>query len=127
MVRFWVTRLDSSKYEDWDDAGRVAISRCKFNRFHILIVSHGMISVHAVTAGRRHDSPIFRKMYRIIPDGDGYVKLDAAYLARENCDIIAKSGRKPVICPKSNSCVKGPASDGSDAQVASRWIQQSIS
>ena len=46
-------------------------------------------------------------MYRIIPDGDGYVKLDAAYLARENCDIIAKSGRKPVICPKSNSSVKG--------------------
>ena len=95
------------KYEDWDDAKRGVVSRRGFNKLHILIVSHGMISVHAVTAGRRHDSPIFRKMYRIIPDGDGYVKLDAAYLARENCDVIAKSGRKPVICPKSNSSVKG--------------------
>ena len=49
-----------------------------------------MISVYAVTDGRRHDSPIFRKMYRIMPDGDGYVKLYAAYHVRENCDVIAE-------------------------------------
>ena len=114
------------KYKDWDDAKRGVISRREFNKLHILIVSHGMISVHAVTAGRRHDSPIFQKMYRIIPNGDGYVKLDAAYLARENCDVIAKSGRKPVICPKNNSCVKGFHPMG-QMQVVSRRIQQSIS
>ena len=39
-----------------------------------------MISAFYVTEGTAHDSPVFRKMLLDIPDGDGYVILDAAYL-----------------------------------------------
>ncbi len=95
------------KYEDWDDAKRGIISRREFNKLHILIAPHGRIVTCAVTAGRTHDSPVFREMYRRIPEGGGDTILDAAYLARENCRVIARSGRRPVICPKSNSAARG--------------------
>ncbi|MCE2499106.1 MAG: transposase [Nitrosopumilaceae archaeon] len=38
-----------------------------------------------------------------VPRGDGRVILDAAYLARANCDAIAHSGHTPVMCSKKNS------------------------
>ena len=95
------------KYEDWEDAKRGIISRREFNKLHILVAPHGRIAACAVTAGRRHDSPVFREMYGRIPQGSGHTILDAAYLCRENCRVIARSGRKPVICPKRNSRAKG--------------------
>ena len=61
----------------------------------------------AITPGRTHDSPVFREMYGRIPMGEGYTILDAAYLAKKNCRMIADSGRSPVICPKSNSVARG--------------------
>ena len=95
------------KYEDWEDAKRGIISRLEFNKLHILVAPHGMIVTCAVTAGRRHDSPVFREMYERIPRGSGHTILDAAYLCRANCKMIARSGRKPVICPKRNSRARG--------------------
>ena len=95
------------KYEDWEDAKKGIISRREFNKLHILMAPHGMIVTCEATAGRAHDSPVFRGMYKRVPRGDGHVILDAAYLARANCDAIARSGRSPVICPKKNSRPKG--------------------
>ena len=71
------------KYEDWEDAKRGIISRLEFNKLHILVAPHGRIVTCAVTAGRRHDSPVFREMYGRIPQGSGHAMLDAAYLCRE--------------------------------------------
>ena len=82
--------------KNWNDVRREVISRLAFNRFHILIVSHDMISVHAVTAGRTHDST---KMYKTISD-DVYIKLDVTYLARKNCDVITDSGRLACNMPQ---------------------------
>lgn len=95
------------RYEDWEDAKKGIISRRGFNKLHILMAPHGMIVTCKVTAGRVHDSPVFRKMYELVPPGDGHVILDAAYLARANCDMIERSGRTPVICPKKNSRPRG--------------------
>lgn len=95
------------KYEGWEDAKKGIISRREFNKLHILISPHGRIVTCAITPGRTHDSPVFREMYGRIPGGGGYTILDAAYLARKNCRMIADSGRIPVICPKSNSAPKG--------------------
>ncbi|MDE0526627.1 MAG: transposase [Thaumarchaeota archaeon] len=95
------------KYEDWEDAKRGIISRREFNKLHILVAPHGRIATCAITAGRRHDSPVFREMYGRIPQGSGRIILDAAYLCKANCRMIARSGRSPVICPKSNSRAKG--------------------
>ncbi len=95
------------KYEDWEDAGRGIISGREFNKLHILVAPHGRIAACAVTAGRRHDSPVFREMYGRIPRGGGHAILDAAYLRRANCAQIARSERKPVICPERNSRARG--------------------
>ena len=95
------------KYEDWEDAKNGIVSRREFDKLHVLVAPHGMISACMVTYGRRHDSPVFREMFGRIPKGTGYVLLDAAYLAKENCTAIAGSGRRPVICPKSNSVPRG--------------------
>ncbi len=91
----------------YKDAKRGIISRLEFNKLHILVAPHGMIVTCAVTAGRMHDSPVFREMYGRIPQGSGHVMLDAAYLCGANCDAIARSGRTPVIYPKRNSGSKG--------------------
>ena len=95
------------RYEDWEDAKKGIISRREFNKLHILMAPHGMIVTCEVTAGRAHDSPVFRGMYESVPPGDGHVILDAAYLARANCDAITRGGRTPVICPKKNSRPNG--------------------
>ena len=95
------------RYEDWEDAKKRIISRREFSKLHILMAPHGMIAACEVTAGRAHGSPVFREMHRRVPRGGGHVILDAAYLARANCDAIARSGRDPVICPKRNSRPNG--------------------
>lgn len=95
------------KYEDWEDAKRGIISRREFNKLHILVAPHGRIATCAITAGRRNDSPVFREMYGRIPQGSGHTILDAAYLCRANCKMIARSGRSPVICPRRNSRARG--------------------
>ena len=95
------------KYLDWEDAKRGIVSRLEFDKLHIIMAPHGRISVCEVTYGRRHDSPVFREMSARMPDGTGYVLLDAAYLSKKNCHIIADGGRDPVICPKSNSVPRG--------------------
>ena len=61
----------------------------------------------SVTCGGRHDSPAFRETCKNVPEGSGYVLLDAAYLARRNRDVIADSGRMPVICPRKNCRARG--------------------
>ena len=67
----------------------------------------GMTAECGATAGRAHDSPVFREVHKRVPLGSGHVILDATYPARANCDVIARSGRDPVICPKKNSRPKG--------------------
>jgi len=101
------TGFSIMKYEEWEDAKKGFVSRREFNKLHILMAPHGMIVTCEVTGGRVHDSPIFRDMMRRIPDGNGYVLLDAAYLSKKNCKIIAEKRRRSVICPKENSRSKG--------------------
>ena len=96
-----------TRYEDWEDAKKGIVSRKLFDKLHVLVSPHGMIVACEVTRGRAHDSPIFRDMFKMVPDGSGHVLLDAAYLAKQNCQIIADSGRTPVICPKENSKPRG--------------------
>ena len=96
-----------AKYEDWEDAKKGLVSRRGFDKLHILVAPHGMISACEVTCGRTHDSPVFRTMFARMPQGSGDVLLDAAYLAGENCRVITDSGRRPVICPKGNSVPRG--------------------
>ncbi len=96
------------RYEDWGDAKRGTVSRRGFDKLHVLLAPHGMIVSCAVTGGRRHDSPVFREMFgRWVPRGTGHVMLDAAYPCRANCEMIKGSGRRPVICPKSNMRPRG--------------------
>ena len=66
-------------------------------RASIQMAPHGMIVTCMATAGRTHDSPIFGEMYGRVPrDGSSsHVVLDAAYLAKTNCDMIARSGCRP--------------------------------
>ena len=93
--------------EVWEDAKRGIVSRKMFDKLHILLSPHSNILTCAVTAGRRHDSPIFKKMFKKIPKGTGNVTLDPAYLSKQNCHMIEEKGRMPFIRPKKNSVAKG--------------------
>ncbi len=64
-------------YGDWDDAKKGLISRRLFDKLHIMQTPHGKIVTCDVTPGQKHDSPIFRKMWKRVPNGNGYVLLDA--------------------------------------------------
>jgi len=41
-----------------------------------------------------------------LPKGVGDTCLDAAYLSRRNCNLIAKKGRTPIIKPKRNTTIR---------------------
>ena len=61
----------------------------------------------AVTIGRAHDSSAFRGIFGNVPDGIGYVMLDAGYDAVKNYKMIRDSGRRPVICTRRNHVARG--------------------
>ena len=87
---------------------RATISRREFVKLHIVADVRGRKIVScAVTWGRAHDSPVFLEMIKKIPDGAGYVMLDAGYDAHENYRMIRNTGRRPVICTRKNHVVKG--------------------
>ena len=94
-------------FQDWDDAKRGVISRRKFAKLHILVTRNGTMVSCRVTEGQVSDIVMLAKLMKDVPDGDGYVILDAGYFSHANCEIIADSGRMPVICPKKNYRKKG--------------------
>ena len=100
------------KYEDWKDARRGIISRREFNKLHVLVAPRGRIVTCAVTGGRWRDSPVLRETHGRIPEGHGRIILDAVYLSRVNCKMIARGGRRPVARPKRNSKARGLHSMG---------------
>ncbi|MDI1495484.1 MAG: Transposase [Cenarchaeum symbiont of Oopsacas minuta] len=91
----------------WLDAKNGISSRRDYRKLHIVRAKNGMIIAHVVTDGRRHDAPVFEQMCKKIPQGSGYVILDAAYLSHTICTLIEDMGRIPVIMPKKNIRVKG--------------------
>ena len=101
------TGMSIMLYEDWEDAKKGIVSKRKFAKLHIVVAPKGRIVACCVTRGQDHDSPVFRKMMRVVPYGDGYVILDKAYDAYKNCEIIRASGRRPVIVPKNGYVKKG--------------------
>ena len=55
------------QYADWEDDKRGLISRREFVKLHVVVDVEGRKIVScAVTIGRAHDSPAFRRMFGII-------------------------------------------------------------
>ncbi|MDI1495967.1 MAG: Transposase [Cenarchaeum symbiont of Oopsacas minuta] len=75
-------------------------SRRDCRKLHIVRAKNGIIVSHMVTGKRRHNAPVFEQMCKKIPQGSGYVILDAAYLSHIICTLIEDMGRIPVIMPK---------------------------
>ena len=86
------------RYAEWEDAKKGIISGANSSNCIVIDVSGRKIVSCAVTQRRAHDSPVFREMIKKIPDGAGYVMLDAGYDAHENYKMIRNTGRRPVIC-----------------------------
>ena len=102
------SRFSIMQYEDWEDAKRRIVSRYKFVRMHVMVdADEKRIVSCEVTSGTAHDSPRFRQMFAVVPDGTGCVMLDTAYDAYENCRMICSSGRRPVIDPRKDHTLKG--------------------
>ena len=96
------------QYEDWEDVKRGIVSRHKFVKMHVIVDASGKrIVSYEVTRGTAHDSPRFRQMFAMVPDGTGYVMLDARYDAIKNYKMIRDAGRKPVICTRKNHVARG--------------------
>ena len=85
-----------NQYADWEDTKRGFISRREFVKLHVIVDARGRKIVScAVTIGRTHDSPVFRRMFGSVPDGTGCVMLDAGYDAVKNYKMIRDAGRRP--------------------------------
>ena len=96
------------QYGDWEDAKREIVSRHKFVKMHVIVDAGGKRIVSCeVTRGTAHDSPRFRQMFAMVPDGTGCVMLDAGYDAIKNYKMIRDAGRKPVICTSKNHVARG--------------------
>jgi len=81
--------------------------RHAYLKLHLLIaLSNLAILNQSITKGTRHDSPFLKGLLKPIPKGVGDTCLDAAYLSRQNCNLIAKKGRSPIIMPKSNTTMR---------------------
>ena len=91
------------QYEDGEDAKQRIVSRHKLVKMHVIVDAGGKRIVSCeVTRGTAHDSPRFRQMLAMVPDGTGCVMLDAGYDAIKNYKMIRDAGRKPVICTRKN-------------------------
>ena len=102
------TGVAINQYADWEDAKRGLISRREFVKLHVMVDARGRKIVScAVTIGRAHDSPVFRRMFGNVPDGTGCVMLDAGYDAVKNYKMIRDAGRRPVICTRKNHVARG--------------------
>ena len=76
-------------------------------KLHLIIALANLAILNlSVTKGTRHDSPFLKALLRPIPKGVGDTCLDAAYLSRQNCTLIAKKGRSPIIKPKRNTTIR---------------------
>jgi len=76
-------------------------------KLHLIIALANLAILNlSVTKGTRHDSPFLKGLLRPIPKGVGDTCLDAAYLSRQNCNLIAKKGRSPIIKPKRNTTIR---------------------
>ncbi len=74
---------------------------------HIITAENGIIISYDITHARCHDAPIFEQICGTLPHGSGHVILDAAYLSRNICTLIEKTGRIPVIMPRKGVRVRG--------------------
>ncbi len=81
--------------------------RHAYLKLHLLIALGNLAILNiSITKGTRNDSPILSRLLKPIPKGSGDTCLDAAYLSRQNCNLIAKKGRTPIIKPKSNTTIR---------------------
>ena len=97
-----------NQYADWEDAKRGLISRREFVKLHVVVDVEGRKIIScAITIGRAHDSPVFWRMFKNVPDGTGCVMLDAGYDSVKNYKMIRDAGRRPVICTRKNHFARG--------------------
>ena len=81
--------------------------RHAYLKLHLLIALGNLAILNiSITKGTRNDSPILSRLLKPIPKGSGDTCLDAAYLSRQNCNLIAKKGRTPIIKPKSSTTIR---------------------
>ena len=81
----------------------------------------GRILSFEATPGTSGDSPELARMLSRIPEGGcGIVALDSAYDSYKNCELIAESGRVPVIRPAKGN--ERPRGLGARARML-RWLR----
>jgi hypothetical protein len=101
--------------------------RHKYLKLHLLIALANLAILNqTITKGTRNDSPILSRLLKPIPKGTGDTCLDPAYLSRQNCNIIAKKGRSPIIKPKRNTTIR---KRGSQAwrDMITLWLEDKAS
>ena len=87
---------------------RYGIARRKdFVKLHAVIALNHIIVDCRITDSRRGDAPVFEEMCGNLPRGRGIIALDAAYLSKSICEEVEGTGRRPVICLKSNTRGRG--------------------
>ena len=87
-------------YGDRGDAKKKIASRCKFDKLHILMAPHGIVVVCEAAPGGAHDPPAFRTMSGAPQKAAATsCRMRHALPGEGDCEMIAQSGRIPVIRP----------------------------
>ena len=93
--------------------------RRDYRKLHIVTTENGIIiSYHMILP--MHDAMMHQYLSKYggtLPYGSGHVMLDTAYLSRNICTLIEKTGRIPVIMPRKSVRVRGFGAMGKDGIV----------
>ncbi len=88
-------------------AGYGTTGRHDLARPHTISAVHGPMPAPGVTGSAAHDSPVFWRMFRQVPEGGGSVALDSAYFAAASRGPVTEGGRVPVTRPRKDGTVRG--------------------
>ena len=96
-----------SAYKEWFNAKYGDLDIKMFDKMSILQSLRGKICAVEIIDGNANDSPSLRRLLSFLPPGTGAeVLADSAYSNKLNCAAVAKTGRTPIMMPKSNSVIK---------------------
>jgi len=86
-----------------------------YKKLHIISgAKTNMVYAVHVTDGRKHESPILKRLIKDIKGKFSFREFsaDSGYLSRKNVDLIASNGMEPYIMPKKNTRSLNKGSSG---------------
>ncbi len=125
------TGFSTSNSSKWFDIRiKSKSSKKEYLKLHVAIdVQTGIIHQFSITDGKAHDSPVFKRLLKYLPQVEK-VMGDAAYSSRKNCQLVHDKNGKPFLSFNDNATgrAKGfpawKASFSSYSENEEEWLDE---